>query len=124
MIAPFFKPPKPVSAPAHLAAVAENGCVVPGCASRGPVHVHHLLTAGLKAMSRKACDRKTVGLCLEHHEGADGVHQWGDEIAWAKAHGILDLEAIADSLAAESEALGLFAAAAPRKRRPFRKGGR
>lgn len=59
---------------AHMNMVAETGCVI--CLEHlgvwTPAQVHHVAEG-----SGKRSDFATAGLCLEHHEGATGLHGMG-----------------------------------------------
>lgn len=50
-----------ISYPAHLAVVAEHGCIICGC----PAEVHHI-NIGL-GMGQRGSDLDTIPLCPKHH---------------------------------------------------------
>lgn len=70
----------------HKAAVASLGCAVCwrlyGPHDPGPVELHHLRTGGWG----KGNYLTLVGLCVEHHRGATGVHGLGTK-GFAKHYG-------------------------------------
>ena len=84
-----------VRAPAHLAFVRTQPCLVCG---RTPSDAHHLRFLQPRAMAKKVSDEFTVPLCRRHHQL---LHQDSDEQDWWVAHGI-DPVAIAADLWAES----------------------
>ena len=62
----------------HLADVAASGCAVPGCTARD-IEVHHRRGPGSTAAAgRRSGDDETVGLCVAHHRGDEGVHALGE----------------------------------------------
>lgn len=73
---------------AHLAAVSQLPCAVPGC-GRVPVHVAHLRYASaldgacLCGKGEKPCDWRTLPLCPDHHMfGPAAQHGMNEETFW------------------------------------------
>jgi len=84
-----------VRAPAHLAHVRREPCLVCG---RQPCDAHHLRFMQPRAMAKKVSDEFTVPLCRRHH---DLVHRDPDEPEWWAAQGVDPVE-IAQALWVES----------------------
>ena len=82
-------------APAHLAFIRTQACLVCG---RTPSDAHHLRFLQPRAMAKKVSDEFTVPLCRRHHQL---LHHDSDEQEWWAAHGV-DPVAIAADLWAES----------------------
>jgi len=62
---------------AHLAKVAELGCVLCNVLGLGetPCEIHHL-RAGM-GMGQRNSHFNVIGLCPEHHRGSTGLHGMG-----------------------------------------------
>lgn len=91
----FLPKPRRLRAPAHLAHVRTQPCLV---CERTPCDAHHLRFMQPRAMAKKVSDEFTVPLCRRHH---DLLHRDPDEPGWWAAHGI-DPVTVAEELWAES----------------------
>lgn len=80
----------------HMGMVADLGCCI--CRRFGygktPAHVHHIRT-GI-GMGRRASDFETIPLCLEHHQGNEGIHGMGRK-AWERHFGVTELELLVET---------------------------
>jgi hypothetical protein len=68
---------KPKRNAAHMAKVAQLGCIICGY---HPVHVHHVCCG--RYSQRRAADTETIPLCREHH---DELH--AGKASWAARYG-------------------------------------
>ena len=80
----------------HMGRVAELGCCL--CRRYGwhgtPAEVHHVRTG--TGAGRRASHFDVIPLCPAHHrQAADGLHVMGRK-AWERAHGVTELELLAD----------------------------
>ena len=55
--------------------LAEMGCVI----CKQPAQIHHLIGVKYRGMGQKADNEFTIPLCLNHHTGAEGIHQIGKQ---------------------------------------------
>ena len=63
----------------YLRWIKSQPCTVPGCRQSTPTEAHHF---GPRAFTRKAPDRKTLPLCMEHHRtGREAAHALGRRFA-------------------------------------------
>jgi hypothetical protein len=67
---------------ARFNALSEHGCSV----CRQPAEIHHLIGLKYSGMAQKAEDTMTIPLCVNHHRGAEGIHQIGQK-TWEEAYG-------------------------------------
>jgi hypothetical protein len=70
---------------AHLKrfqSIADMGC----CICQKPCQIHHLIGLSYKGLSQKADNRFTIGLCVDHHTGREGIHIIGKK-TWETAYG-------------------------------------
>ena len=70
---------------ARFNALSQYGC----CVCRRPAEIHHLVGLKYSGMAQKAQDEITIPLCVEHHRGAQGIHQIGQR-TWESAYGEQD----------------------------------
>jgi len=62
--------------------ISQMGC----CVCKRPAEIHHLIGHKYKGMGMKADDIYTIGLCVEHHRGHQGIHQLGMRV-WEDTYG-------------------------------------
>lgn len=64
---------------ARFNALASLGCVVCRIHNGSFVEacIHHLTGIKYRATGKKASDEHTIGLCHDHHQGAQGIHTLG-----------------------------------------------
>ncbi len=67
-------------------AIADMGC----CICFKPCQIHHLIGLTYKGLSQKADDRYTIGLCVDHHTGKEGIHIIGKK-TWELTYGTQEL---------------------------------
>ena len=62
--------------------LAEYGCVI----CMRPAEIHHLIGYKYSSLSKKAEDKHTIPLCVDHHRGGQGIHHLGMR-AWESVYG-------------------------------------
>ncbi len=77
---------KPKDRKARFNALSEYGC----CVCKRPTEIHHLVGLKYSGMAQKAKDEITIPLCVDHHRGAQGIHQIGQK-TWESAYGEQEL---------------------------------
>ena len=67
---------------ARFEALTEYGCII----CMRPTEIHHLIGHPYSSMGKKADDKNTIPLCVEHHRGGQGIHHMGVK-AWESVYG-------------------------------------
>lgn len=70
-------------------------CVFLGVPQTTPTNVHHLKEG--TGMSDRSPHHLTVALCVEHHQGATGIHGLGTK-AFAARYGIDEIDLLNDTI--------------------------
>jgi len=65
--------------------LSQLGCCICG----QPPQIHHLTGIKYRGMGQKADDVYTIPLCMNHHTGAEGIHQIGKK-TWEAKYGYQD----------------------------------
>lgn len=94
-VKPSRKPRKNCNAGdrAHMARVAELGCIVCFNLGRGYIaaEIHHLKTNPLSGLhlglGQRASHKHTIPLCPDHHRGGHGIGYHGGPWEFAKRYG-------------------------------------
>ena len=67
---------------ARFDSLSEYGCII----CMRPAEIHHLIGYKYSSLSKKADDKNTIALCVEHHRGGQGIHALGMR-AWEEVYG-------------------------------------